>query len=61
MEQFDYFVFGLSTWYDGQLQSYWDSFFETFCEMDFMWILRQYLVVETKIAMRNILWMALIF
>lgn len=35
MEKFDYFVFGLSTWYDGQLQSDWDCFFETFCEMDF--------------------------
>lgn len=28
-------VFGLSTWYDGELQSDWDNFFETFQTIDF--------------------------
>lgn len=34
-DRFTYFVLGLSTWYDGQLQSDWDAFYEQFCEIDF--------------------------
>jgi flavodoxin I len=34
-ERFEYLVLGLSTWYDGELQSDWDSFFEDFCQIDF--------------------------
>ncbi len=32
---YDYYILGLSTWYDGELQSDWDQFFEKFCEIDF--------------------------
>jgi len=31
----DLLIFGLPTWYDGQLQSDWDYFFDSFCEIDF--------------------------
>ena len=34
-EENDYMIFGLSTWYDGQLQSDWDYFFDKFCNVDF--------------------------
>ncbi|GAA3516307.1 flavodoxin FldA [Aquimarina addita] len=34
-DQFDHFIFGLSTWYDGDLQSDWESFFDDFQEIDF--------------------------
>tara|TARA_B100000809_G_C15089926_1_gene512801 strand:- start:576 stop:1103 length:528 start_codon:yes stop_codon:yes gene_type:complete len=33
--QYDYLIFGLSTWYDGELQSDWEFFFEDFCTLDF--------------------------
>ena len=34
-EDSDHFLFGLSTWYDGQLQIDWDYFFDEFCKLDF--------------------------
>ncbi|TSE10392.1 MULTISPECIES: flavodoxin [Aquimarina] len=34
-DQFEIFIFGLSTWYDGDLQSDWESFFDDFQEIDF--------------------------
>ena len=33
--RYDYFILALPTWYDGQLQSDWDEFFESFCTIDF--------------------------
>tara|TARA_B110000046_G_scaffold173759_1_gene196721 strand:+ start:70015 stop:70569 length:555 start_codon:yes stop_codon:yes gene_type:complete len=33
--RYKYFIFGLSTWYDGQLQSDWDTFYDEFCTIDF--------------------------
>lgn len=38
IEQFDAYetlILGLSTWYDGELQSDWDEFFESFQQIDF--------------------------
>lgn len=32
---YDRFILGLSTWYDGELQSDWDEFFERFKKIDF--------------------------
>lgn len=32
---YDQLILGLSTWYDGQLQSDWESFFDDFKEIDF--------------------------
>ncbi|UTW62447.1 flavodoxin [bacterium SCSIO 12741] len=32
---YDYLILGLSTWYDGELQSDWDGKFNEFCELDF--------------------------
>jgi len=32
---YDYLIIGLSTWYDGELQSDWDNNFNEFCEIDF--------------------------
>ena len=34
-DRFEYLVLGLSTWYDGELQSDWEDFFEDFCQIDF--------------------------
>ena len=34
-EKYDYYILGLSTWYDGQLQSDWDEFFNEFCKINF--------------------------
>jgi flavodoxin I len=34
-DAYDKIILGLSTWYDGQLQSDWDDFFETFKGVDF--------------------------
>ena len=34
-DDFTTFIFGLSTWYDGDLQSDWESFFDDFKEIDF--------------------------
>ncbi|MEW7278711.1 flavodoxin [Aquimarina sp. 2201CG1-2-11] len=34
-DDFDVFIFGLSTWYDGDLQSDWEAFFDDFQEIDF--------------------------
>ncbi len=34
-EPYDKIILGLSTWHDGELQSDWDEFFETFQEIDF--------------------------
>lgn len=34
-EQFEILIFGLSTWYDGDLQSDWEVFFDDFQEIDF--------------------------
>ena len=34
-DRYNYFVLGLSTWYDGELQNDWYSFFDQFCEIDF--------------------------
>lgn len=33
--KYDHLILGLSTWYDGELQSDWDEFFEQFQEIDF--------------------------
>lgn len=33
--QYNKIILGLSTWHDGQLQSDWDTFFESFKEIDF--------------------------
>ncbi|MCH2022464.1 MAG: flavodoxin [Saprospiraceae bacterium] len=35
IEQYNHLIFGLSTWYDGELQSDWDEFFEQFKSIDF--------------------------
>ena len=29
------FILGIPTWYDGDLQSDWEDYFETFCKIDF--------------------------
>ncbi|MEX6626651.1 flavodoxin [Tenacibaculum pacificus] len=34
-EQFDILLLGLSTWYDGDLQSDWESYFDEFKTIDF--------------------------
>lgn len=34
-ENFDNFILGLSTWYDGDLQSDWEDFYEEFQTIDF--------------------------
>ena len=34
MLSFDKLIFGLSTWHDGQLQSAWDDYYNTFAELD---------------------------
>lgn len=34
-ETYDTLILGLSTWYDGELQSDWDEFFEQFQKVDF--------------------------
>lgn len=34
-EQYDFIILGLSTWYDGDLQSDWEDFFEDFKTVDF--------------------------
>ena len=34
-EKFDILIFGLSTWYDGDLQSDWEDYFEEFKKIDF--------------------------
>lgn len=34
-EQFDFLILGLSTWYDGDLQSDWESYFDEFKTIDF--------------------------
>lgn len=33
--KYDQLILGLSTWYDGELQSDWDEFFEQFKQIDF--------------------------
>ena len=30
-----HFILGVPTWYDGDLQSDWEDYFETFCKIDF--------------------------
>jgi len=35
LEQYDVLILGLSTWYDGDLQSDWESFFDDFQDIDF--------------------------
>lgn len=32
--EFDKLIFGLSTWHDGQLQSSWDDFYNSFSKLD---------------------------
>ena len=32
---FDFLIFGLSTWYDGDLQSDWEAYFDDFKKIDF--------------------------
>lgn len=34
-EKYDFLILGLSTWYDGDLQSDWDDFFDDFTTIDF--------------------------
>jgi flavodoxin I len=34
-DQFEILILGLSTWYDGDLQSDWEAFFDDFKEIDF--------------------------
>lgn len=34
-EKYDFIILGLSTWYDGDLQSDWEDFFEEFKKIDF--------------------------
>ncbi len=34
-DQFDLIILGLSTWYDGDLQSDWESFYDEFKSIDF--------------------------
>lgn len=34
-EKFEFLILGLSTWYDGDLQSDWESFFDEFQTIDF--------------------------
>lgn len=34
-EKYEKLIFGLSTWFDGDLQSDWDNFFEQFKTLDF--------------------------
>ncbi|MBL56701.1 MAG: flavodoxin [Flavobacteriales bacterium] len=35
LEKYDHLIIGLSTWFDGELQSDWDTNFNEFCEVDF--------------------------
>ncbi len=35
MDPYDYLIIGLSTWYDGELQSDWEVNFDEFSEVDF--------------------------
>ena len=35
LEAYSILILGLSTWYDGDLQSDWEAFFDTFKEIDF--------------------------
>lgn len=35
IEKYKLLIFGTSTWYDGELQSDWDSFFDNLDEIDF--------------------------
>ena len=35
LEQYKVLILGLSTWYDGDLQSDWETFFDDFKEIDF--------------------------
>ncbi len=35
ISEFEWLILGLSTWYDGELQSDWDTFFNKFCEINF--------------------------
>ena len=35
VEQYNLLILGLSTWYDGDLQSDWETFFDDFQEIDF--------------------------
>lgn len=35
IEKYDYLIIGLSTWYDGELQSDWDNNFQEFSKIDF--------------------------
>ncbi|BDS13166.1 flavodoxin [Aureispira anguillae] len=35
IESYEHLILGLSTWYDGELQSDWDEFFEQFEKIDF--------------------------
>jgi len=34
-EQYDFYIFGLSTWYDGDLQSDWESYLDEFKTINF--------------------------
>lgn len=34
-DKYEHIILGLSTWYDGELQSDWDAFFEEFQRIDF--------------------------
>ncbi|WP_340065717.1 flavodoxin [Ascidiimonas aurantiaca] len=34
-QKFDFMILGLSTWYDGDLQSDWEEYYETFKTIDF--------------------------
>ena len=36
LEQYKILILGLSTWYDGDLQSDWETFFDDFKEIDFI-------------------------
>ena len=35
-EKFDFIILGLSTWYDGDLQSDWESYFDEFKSISFL-------------------------
>jgi flavodoxin I len=34
-ESHDFYILGIPTWYDGELQSDWEDYFDTFKEIDF--------------------------
>ena len=56
----DLIIIGLSTWYDGVLQSDWEEYFDDFQKIDFTGKTVAILDLEIKLVMRVFLSMALV-